>query len=299
MGDEMKVLHARVGDAALAADRGNLARRRVDPRQRCRGSSSRGFNDVHAIALHDRAYVANARGQYELGVRYAFDALLRVRSLTARDRILVDLALSFAQMGVLGAARDAFLVVVEHCAGAVRALAGRDQPDGNWDASPERAALRAIPPGAGRRDPAPVPPRAVPLPLRPGLPHLRQRRGRRAQLRGRTSSWPSSMGTISCCSRSRHWQTSSTAASSRCPPRRATRQRNCETSPRQSRRCVSSSASNRHGVRTPAARHVGSGPERPRDSHESSARRCPCRLSTFDSSAFLLSTPNAKRARSC
>lgn len=112
IGDRMKVLHARVGDAALASDRGNLPGAEAILDEILAAAATRGFNDVHAIALHDRAYVANARGQYELGVRYAFDALLRVRSLTARDRILIDLALSFAQMGVLGAARDAFLVVV-------------------------------------------------------------------------------------------------------------------------------------------------------------------------------------------
>ncbi len=112
-GDQMKALHARVGDAALASDRGNLPAAESILDDVIAASAAGGFNDVHAIALHDRAYVANARGEYELGVRFAFDALQRVRSLTARDRILIDLAMSFTQIGVLGAARDAFLIVVE------------------------------------------------------------------------------------------------------------------------------------------------------------------------------------------
>jgi hypothetical protein len=108
-----EALHARVGDAAIASDRGNLPGAESILDEIIAAAAAGGYDDVHAIALHDRAYVANARGQYELGAKFAFEALLRTRSLTARDRILADLAMAFTQLGVLGAARDAFLVVVE------------------------------------------------------------------------------------------------------------------------------------------------------------------------------------------
>jgi tetratricopeptide (TPR) repeat protein len=113
VGNRMEVLHARVGDAAIASDRGNLPAAEAILDEIIAAAGAAGFDDVHAIALHDRAYVANARGQYELGAKFAFQALQRTRSLTARDRILADLAMAFTQLGVLGAARDAFLVVVE------------------------------------------------------------------------------------------------------------------------------------------------------------------------------------------
>jgi hypothetical protein len=111
--NQTEALHARVGDAAIASDRGNLPGAETILDEIIAAAAAGGYDDVHAIALHDRAYVANARGQYEVGAKFAFQALLRTRSLTARDRILSDLAMAFTQLGVLGAARDAFLVVVE------------------------------------------------------------------------------------------------------------------------------------------------------------------------------------------
>jgi tetratricopeptide (TPR) repeat protein len=63
------------------------------------------------MALHDRATVAILRGQNDHAARLAYGALKLTRSLTARDRILADLANAFAQLGVLDAARDAYMVL--------------------------------------------------------------------------------------------------------------------------------------------------------------------------------------------
>src|SRR5205814_873421 len=69
------------------------------------------LSDVRSRALHDRSEVANRRGQYELAIRLAYQALEHSQSPTERDRILNDLAGSFLDLGVYSAARDAYLVI--------------------------------------------------------------------------------------------------------------------------------------------------------------------------------------------
>jgi tetratricopeptide (TPR) repeat protein len=109
--DPMKVLHARVGEGTLSVARGNLPLAETILDEAIVGATVAGFDDVRAIALHGRAFVANARGQHEAAARYAYQALRLTHSLPARDRILTDLAMSLTQLGALDAARDAFLVV--------------------------------------------------------------------------------------------------------------------------------------------------------------------------------------------
>jgi tetratricopeptide (TPR) repeat protein len=110
-GDGMKALHARVGEGTLAVARGNLPLGESILDEAIAATETAGFDDVRAIALHGRAFVANARAQYDVAARFAYDALRLTHSLTARDRILIALALALTQVGTLGAARDAFLVV--------------------------------------------------------------------------------------------------------------------------------------------------------------------------------------------
>jgi tetratricopeptide (TPR) repeat protein len=94
-------------------DRGNLPKaaevldetiiRATDPAGKLR--------EVRAIALHDRAAVAHMRGEYESAVRFAYEALDGMSSPAARDRVLADIAVSFMELGVLSAARDALVVL--------------------------------------------------------------------------------------------------------------------------------------------------------------------------------------------
>ena len=51
------------------------------------------------------------RGQYDIAVRFAYDAMRDSVSESERDRILNDLAGSFYMLGVKSAARDAFLIL--------------------------------------------------------------------------------------------------------------------------------------------------------------------------------------------
>lgn len=110
-GDVVGLLRARVGEAAIAGRRGNFPYAQEildDTIARATGDNLR---DVRSRALHQRSNVARHRGQYELAVRFAYDALNHSETPTERDRILGDLAGAFADMGVYSAARDAYLVL--------------------------------------------------------------------------------------------------------------------------------------------------------------------------------------------
>ena len=113
VGDIVKVLRARVADAKLAIDRGNLPKAEaILDETVTRASDSAGkLKDIRAIALHERANVAILRGQYETAVRFAYEALDGMTNPADRDRVLADIAVAFSELGVLSAARDALVVL--------------------------------------------------------------------------------------------------------------------------------------------------------------------------------------------
>jgi tetratricopeptide (TPR) repeat protein len=111
-GDMERVLRARIADAKLAIDRGNLPQAAVlldDTIEQARASES--LNEIRSLALHERAAVAFMRGHFEDAVKLGYDALQGMKNLTARDRVLSDIAASFGELGVLSAARDALVIV--------------------------------------------------------------------------------------------------------------------------------------------------------------------------------------------
>lgn len=110
-GDLMKVLLAQAGDAKIAVARGNLPRAEEILDRTISAASENQFTELHGLTLHDRAVVAHLRGDYERAVRIGYDALGRLRSPIARDRVLGDLAASFILLGVRSAARDALLIL--------------------------------------------------------------------------------------------------------------------------------------------------------------------------------------------
>jgi tetratricopeptide (TPR) repeat protein len=111
VGDLVGVLSARVGEGRLAIMRGNLPQAESILDEAIRQAQGSAFLDVHSRALHERANVAQLRGDYELAITLAYDALEKNQSPTERDRILSDLALSFMDLGVYSAARDAYMVL--------------------------------------------------------------------------------------------------------------------------------------------------------------------------------------------
>ncbi len=110
-GDLSKMLRARIGDAKVAIDRGNLPQAEAILEETIRRAESERLREVRAIALHDRADVAHRRGDYERAVCFAFEALDDVQEPVLRDRVLADIAASFFELGIRTAARDAHLIL--------------------------------------------------------------------------------------------------------------------------------------------------------------------------------------------
>jgi len=108
----MGVLRARIGDAKIAMLKGNIPQAESILDSTIADASSHGLKTVESMALHDRSSAAGLRGDYELAVRLAYEALSKTDEMNRdRDRILHDIAISFYRMGVRTAARDGFLVL--------------------------------------------------------------------------------------------------------------------------------------------------------------------------------------------
>jgi tetratricopeptide (TPR) repeat protein len=110
-GDLIGVLRARIGEAQLAARRGNVPEAEAILDETIARAGQHGLADVSSRALHDRAYVAGLRGQYDRAVQFGYRALELATSQRQRDRVLADIATAMLYLGVLDAARDAYLVL--------------------------------------------------------------------------------------------------------------------------------------------------------------------------------------------
>jgi tetratricopeptide (TPR) repeat protein len=111
-GDMVNVLRSRVSEANIAIDRGNLPHAEAILEETItRTGTTPAFAETRALALHARAHVAHLRKNYELAVRLGYEALGGTRTQTARDRVLIDIATSFTELGVRSAARDAYLIL--------------------------------------------------------------------------------------------------------------------------------------------------------------------------------------------
>jgi tetratricopeptide (TPR) repeat protein len=91
--------------------RGNLPRAEEILDDTIARATSESLDDVAGLAMHERAIVAFDRGDFPKSIRFAYDALPKLTGQSARDRVLVDIAASFLELGVTSAARDAFLVL--------------------------------------------------------------------------------------------------------------------------------------------------------------------------------------------
>lgn len=112
-GDIVGVLRARIGEAQVAIIRGNIPSAEEILDETIGRAVGPAMRDVRSRALHDRATVAYLRRQFELSIQLAYDALAISQTASERDRILGDIAVSFMELGVYSAARDAYLVLSE------------------------------------------------------------------------------------------------------------------------------------------------------------------------------------------
>ncbi len=110
-GDTVKVLRGRVAEGNLARAAGNLPRAEAVLDGVIAEAAALGLAEVRAIALHDRATVAHSRGDASAAVQMLHEALEIAQSPIARDRLLADIAVAFADLGLRDAARDALLVL--------------------------------------------------------------------------------------------------------------------------------------------------------------------------------------------
>jgi tetratricopeptide (TPR) repeat protein len=109
--DVMSILRARIQEANIAIDRGNLPYAETLLDETILQAKESGLSEIRATATHDRAHLAARRGRPEEAIILGYEALKGVRSQMARDRVLNDLGATFSLLGVFSAARDAYLVV--------------------------------------------------------------------------------------------------------------------------------------------------------------------------------------------
>jgi tetratricopeptide (TPR) repeat protein len=109
--DMMGILRARIQEAHIAIDRGNLPYAETLLDQTILDAKESGLSEISATATHDRAHLALRRGRPDEALVLQYEAFKGVRNQMARDRVLNDLGESFVQLGVYSAARDAYLVV--------------------------------------------------------------------------------------------------------------------------------------------------------------------------------------------
>jgi len=107
-----EMLRARVAEANVNADRGNLPKAEQILDEAIKTAGDAGLTEIRAIATQDRGHVAHLRGNYDLAIQLAYEALGSMGAQAARDRVLADLAATFAEVGLRSAARDANLILM-------------------------------------------------------------------------------------------------------------------------------------------------------------------------------------------
>ena len=100
---------------------------------------------VVSKGLTDRARVAAIQGDLELSLECSHEALELSTDPLGRERILANIALTFAQMGLREAARDAGLLVAATAQDRTTRLSRDDQSDGAGAPRRARARVRAVP----------------------------------------------------------------------------------------------------------------------------------------------------------
>jgi tetratricopeptide (TPR) repeat protein len=109
--DTEGMLRARLTEANVLIDRGNLPQAEEILDQTIRDAGRADLHTLRGLALQDRGVVARQRGQFEDAVRFGYEALCNLHEPAARDRAIADLAVAFHEIGLLSAARDANLML--------------------------------------------------------------------------------------------------------------------------------------------------------------------------------------------
>lgn len=117
--DVHRMLLARIGSAVVVFYRGNLPAaadmlEAVVLEAESLVPTDRTLVDVVARAKHDRATIAHDRGRPEAAIADLYEAFHLYADASQRDRVLIDLARAFGDLGLTDVARDA-LSLCERC----------------------------------------------------------------------------------------------------------------------------------------------------------------------------------------
>jgi tetratricopeptide (TPR) repeat protein len=106
-GDVRTVLCARLGEAKLIQERGNLPLADERIAEIIRDANTSHLQDIRAWAFHDRSAVAFHRGQFRAAVEWGFESWALERDPLERERVLGDLANALFGGGYVDLARSA------------------------------------------------------------------------------------------------------------------------------------------------------------------------------------------------
>jgi tetratricopeptide (TPR) repeat protein len=123
--DVRRALLARIGSAVVVFYRGNLPAaadmlEAVVLEAESLMATNPALVDVVARAKHDRATIAHDRGRPEVAVADLYEAFHLYTDPAQRDRVLIDMARAFGDLGLTDVARDA-LSLCERCAAGTAA----------------------------------------------------------------------------------------------------------------------------------------------------------------------------------
>jgi hypothetical protein len=104
-------LTARLGAAASSRVRGNLPAAEIEIEEVLAEARSEKLQQVEAVALHESASLAHSRRDYQRAIHHGYASLELTTNLTARDRILGDIAAAYAGLGLKQPARDGYSIV--------------------------------------------------------------------------------------------------------------------------------------------------------------------------------------------
>lgn len=111
VGDRVLSLTAQVGIANSHVAHGNLPAAEAELAEVLVDARTLGLQKVEAIALHAQAYLAITSADYQRAVHCGYRSLELTTSVTARDRVLGDLAAAYAGLGFRKTARDGYSIV--------------------------------------------------------------------------------------------------------------------------------------------------------------------------------------------
>jgi hypothetical protein len=114
--DPYTVFKARLGLAQVAAEGGNLSSADDQLAAIINDAVADGAGEVRSQAWHERAELAQRRGQAVEAIEYAYQAWVSTKEPIARERILADLAAIAGAAGYRDTARDANALLSETAA---------------------------------------------------------------------------------------------------------------------------------------------------------------------------------------